>query len=76
MPANTSQVEEVVEFIKNIGDSHAMPLPGRLPNYKDSQVMLLPTDMTKAKIFREYQQTCQPDNRTTGQQDICGFEAN
>ena len=56
----------MIEFIKNVGDSHANALHGRLPNYKDSQVMFLPTYITKAKVFREYhQQTCQCDNRTS-----------
>lgn len=57
MPFNTCtpiQIDNAVKYINNIGTSHAMPLPGRLPYHKDSRVILLPTDMTKARIYHEY----------------------
>ena len=31
-----------------------MPLPGRLPNYRDSKVMLLLSDKTKTDIYQMY----------------------
>ena len=41
-------------FIKNYADVHAMPLPGRLPKHNDFRVMLLPSDVTKRKVYDEY----------------------
>ena len=56
MNASTpAQVQEVIQFIDNMSDSHSMPLPGHLPYHKDTRALLLPTDMTKAKVYREYQ---------------------
>ena len=66
-PPNTcspSQINDVVQFIDNIADSHAMPLPGRLPYHKDSRALLLPTDMLKAKVYQQYLQCCQSKNTT------------
>ena len=58
---NTStpdQLENLVTFIDNIAQAHAMPLPGRLPNHRDDRALLLPTDLTKAKVFRMYLDSC------------------
>ena len=49
-----SQIEDIVKFIDNIAEGHSMPLPGRLPNHRDDKVLLLPTDMTKAKVYQMY----------------------
>ena len=62
MPSNTCTPIQM--YIDNIGTSHAMPLPGRLPYHKDSRVILLPTDMTKARIYREYHQACIANNES------------
>ena len=61
LPANAhapAVIEQLVAFIDNIAESHAQPLPGRLPNFKDSKVLLLPTDLTKAKVYRDYETLC------------------
>lgn len=61
LPANTcpqSQIEHLVRFIDNCAEAHAMPLPGRMPNYRDDRVLLLPTDMTKARVYEMYQRSC------------------
>ena len=66
-PANTCssvQIDDIVKFIDNVADSHAMPLPGRLPYHRDSRVLLLPTDMLKAKVYRQYLQCCQSNDTT------------
>jgi hypothetical protein len=65
LPPNTCtppQLEELVKFIDNIADTHSMPLPGRLPNHRDQRVLLLPTDMTKAKIYHLYTTSCTVNN--------------
>ena len=62
LPSNTCtnvQIDDLVAFIDNVAQSHAMPLPGRMPNHRDSRVLLLPTDMTKASIYLKYVESCQ-----------------
>ena len=34
---------------------NALPLPGRLPNYKNHQVLLLPSDKSSIDIHQEYE---------------------
>ena len=41
-------------FIKRYADVHAVPLPGRLPKHQDYRVMKLPSDVTKASVYREF----------------------
>ena len=60
-PSNTctpAQLDDLAKFLDNIAESHVMPLPGRMPTHKDSRVLLLPTDMTKAKVFGLYTESC------------------
>ena len=33
---------------------HALPLPGRLPKHQDYRVMKLPSDVSKAAVYRDY----------------------
>lgn len=61
IPHNAYSVDEekqVVTFIQNFADCHAMPLPGRMPNMKDYSVMMLPSDMTKSGIWNKYVESC------------------
>ena len=37
--------------MKNLASSISLPLPGRLPNFTDERVQLLPTDMTKMEVY-------------------------
>ena len=46
------QLKNLVTFIDYIAQAHAIPLPGCLPNHRDDCALLLPTDLTKAKVFR------------------------
>ena len=55
-------VQKIKGFIEKFADNHAMPLPGRLPDFKDYCVMLLPSDMTKSAVYRLYVKAC--DSRT------------
>ena len=42
--------ERAVTFIKNFSEIHALPLPGRMPRFNDYNIMLLPTDASKASV--------------------------
>lgn len=52
--ASFFEKERAVAFIKNYADVNALPLPGRLPKHQDYKVMLLPSDVTKRKVYNEY----------------------
>ena len=41
-----------------------MPLPGCLPNHREDCALLLPTDLTKAKVFRMYLDSCASSQTT------------
>ena len=41
----------------------ALPVPGRLPNFKDERFLLLPTDMTKAEVYQRYKKVCEKDEK-------------
>ena len=48
------EIQRVADFIKCYADVHAVPLPGRLPKHQDYRVMKLPSDVSKASIYRDY----------------------
>ena len=48
------EITRVVDFIKCYADVHAIPLPGRLPKHQDYRVMKLPSDVSKAIVYRDY----------------------
>ena len=57
MPKHAMKFDEitrVVDFIKCYADIHAVPLPGRLPKHHDYRVMKLPSDVSKATVYRDY----------------------
>ena len=49
-----NDITRVVDFIKHYADVHAVPLPGRLPKHQDYRVMKLPSDVSKASVYRDY----------------------
>ena len=56
-PWNASSLhnkEQAVALIKNFAEIHGLPLPGRMPKFHDYNIMLLPTDASKASVYREY----------------------
>ena len=55
---SAEQEKQVVTFIQNFADCHAMPLPGRMPNMKDYSVMMLPSDVTKSGVWNQYVESC------------------
>lgn len=42
-------------FIQNFAENHALVLPGRLPNYKNPDLKLLPSSMTKKYVYSLYE---------------------
>ena len=52
------QLENLVTFVDNITRAHTMPLPGCLPSHCDDRALLLPTELTQAKVFRMYLDSC------------------
>lgn len=49
-----NEINNVVIFLHSYANKNGLPLPGRMPNYRDSKVMLLPSDKSKADIFYLY----------------------
>ena len=50
LPSNTRPQEDTFNalgFIDNISEIHGSPLPGRMPNHRNSDVVLLPSDISK-----------------------------
>ena len=61
-PKHTATMEDTrgaVTFIINMAAVHGLPLPGRNRTNKDERYLLLPSDMTKAFVYRKYsEQKC------------------
>ncbi|XP_034779473.2 uncharacterized protein LOC117405962 [Acipenser ruthenus] len=49
-----ADITEVVAFIVNFAEDHAMVLPGRVPRFNQFDIKLLPSNHTKASIWRKY----------------------
>ena len=59
-------VENIKQFLNCYGNKFGLPLPGRLPNFRDSKVVLLPSDKTKADIHQDYMKARSPASRLAG----------
>lgn len=46
--------ERVVQFIKLFALVHAVDLPGRIPGFRRSDIRLLPSSVTKVKVWEAY----------------------
>ena len=46
------EVQNLVRFLNNYAETHAILLPGRIPGYKRDDIQLLPTCTTKKVSFR------------------------
>ena len=44
-------------FINNCSKIHGVPLPDRMPNHQDSNVALLPSDLSKSYVYQMYLKT-------------------
>ena len=52
-----NDINNVITFLQSYANKNGLPLPGRMPNYRDSRVILLPSDKSKADIFELYNST-------------------
>ena len=52
---SAESIERVVKFIMNVAEDQALLLPGRVPGFKRIDVKLLPSSLTKCKLWRLYQ---------------------
>ena len=52
-----TEVARVRDFVCNMANVHGLPLPRRLPNLED-KVLLLPSNMPKSAIYRDYKDAC------------------
>ncbi len=69
-PWNAAHFEDkelAVTFITNYAEVHALPLPGRMPRFKDYNIMLLPSVTTKASVYREYVSRSEDIRKTSGE---------
>ena len=53
----TEDYENVVSFIRSYGDQFGYPLPGRLPQFKNYDVIKWPPDTTKRAAYEKYMAT-------------------
>ena len=65
--AHFDDKERAVTFITNYAEVHALPLPGRMPRFKDYNIMLLPSETTKASVYREYASCSEELRKTSGE---------
>ena len=56
VPSET--VEKVVKYILNIAEEQALLLPGRVPGFKRTDVRLLPSVLTKHRLWKTYCEIC------------------
>ena len=65
LPSSTFKaetIERVVKFILNIAEQQGLILPGRVPCFKRTDVKLLPSLLTKHKLWEMYRKACSSDN--------------
>ena len=55
---SAATIERVVKFIMNVAEDQALLLPGRVPGFKRIDVKLLPSSMTKSRLWKSYQGAC------------------
>ena len=60
MALTVQDVQNVKKFLVNYASKYGLPLPGRLPNFRNDKALLLPSDKTKADIFQDYVQAAEP----------------
>ena len=81
LPWNASTVHDkqrAVTFIKNFAEANSLPLPGRMAKFHDYNIMLLPTNVSKASVHRAYvksseelELTSDTPVRTFGYREFC-----
>ncbi|KAJ8297646.1 hypothetical protein KUTeg_024177, partial [Tegillarca granosa] len=49
-----NDVQIIKQFVISYGNKFGLPLPGRLPNYREHKTVLLPSDKTKYDVYSDY----------------------
>ena len=49
-----NDINNVIIFLQSYASKNGLSLPGRIPNYRDSKVMLFASDKSKTDIFELY----------------------
>jgi hypothetical protein len=77
LPPNTRPPEDTIRalgFIDNFSEIHGIPLPGRMPNHQDSDLVLLPSDKSKSYVYRLYADACEESGTSrVGSLRNCGM---
>ena len=69
------EVKQVVSFVTNYAEEHAIQLPGRIPGYKRSDLQLLPCSTTRRSVWHKYchATTSLPDIRAVSYPSFCSL---
>ena len=62
-----AEKQDIVSFIKNYSEVHAILLPGRIPGFKRFDVQLLPCSTTKKKVWQQYDSAA----KSSGSRTVC-----
>ncbi|KAJ8307665.1 hypothetical protein KUTeg_014784 [Tegillarca granosa] len=54
-----NDVEIIKHFLKIYGNEYGLPPPGRLPNYEEHRIILLPSDKSKEDVYYYYLATAE-----------------
>ena len=78
LPHNTtklSDIKNVVWYILQYVEDHAILLPGRIPGYKRDDLQLLPSSTTKREVWNIYHCTASADTdpKAIGYSLFCAF---
>ena len=66
-------VRRVVRFVLNYAEQHAIILPGRIPGFKRDDIKALPSDVTKAGMWRLYCDSINDGVRIVGLSSFCSL---
>lgn len=53
------ETSKIVTFIETFSESVAIPLPGRMPKFRDYRVMKLPSSENKISVYNRYKKACE-----------------
>lgn len=58
---SVTEIQKIVDFIRTFAERVAVPLPGRLPQFRDYKVMKLPSVETKRSVYKRYKDAATDD---------------
>jgi len=62
LPHNTTPFDaktHVKDFIITYAEDHALPLPGRIPGYRDESILLISSAESKRNVWEFYKESCE-----------------